>query len=135
MPPVSLSHYRIDSELGRGGIGVLYRAFDQRLHRSVAIKVLANAVAADPLRRTSILDEARMYFKTLMTTRRFSASRQPRGARVSAIKSSSAAARRDQPFHARPHPTRLIGRSRMFRVRYALTVLILVLPVALSRAQ
>ncbi len=58
MPPVSLSHYRIDSELGRGGMGVLYRAFDQRLHRSVAIKVLANAVAADPLRRTSILDEA-----------------------------------------------------------------------------
>ena len=55
----TLSHYRIESEIGRGGMGVVYRATDTRLNRPVAIKVLAPGAAADAERIKRFIQEAR----------------------------------------------------------------------------
>jgi eukaryotic-like serine/threonine-protein kinase len=55
----TLGHYRIDSKLGEGGMGVVYRAFDTHLDRAVAIKVLRPDATASPDRRRRFVQEAK----------------------------------------------------------------------------
>jgi predicted Ser/Thr protein kinase len=52
--------YRIESVLGRGGMGTVYLATHARLERKVALKVIAPALADDPDFRTRFLRESRL---------------------------------------------------------------------------
>jgi Tol biopolymer transport system component len=56
----TLSHYRVSTALGAGGMGAVYRATDTRLDREVAIKVLPPEVAADPRRLSRLRREAHL---------------------------------------------------------------------------
>src|SRR5262245_50773444 len=55
----TLGRYRIVRPLGRGGMGQLYLAFDDRLQRQIAIKVLPPHLVSDPGRRRRFEREAR----------------------------------------------------------------------------
>ena len=60
LPPGSrLGPYQIVAPLGAGGMGEVYKARDTRLERTVAIKILAEALAADPQFRDRFDREAR----------------------------------------------------------------------------
>jgi len=50
--------YRILEELGRGGTGIVHRAFDERLKRDVALKLIPAGIHADPEQRRRLRQEA-----------------------------------------------------------------------------
>ena len=56
----TLAHYQISSQLGKGGMGEVYRARDEKLGRDVAIKVLPEEFAKDPDRVARFQREAKL---------------------------------------------------------------------------
>ncbi|MHC5002454.1 MAG: serine/threonine-protein kinase, partial [Planctomycetota bacterium] len=57
--PARIGNYEVRRELGRGGMGVVYLAHDDRLGRDVAIKMLPDDLAGDPDRLARFEREAR----------------------------------------------------------------------------
>jgi WD40 repeat protein len=53
-----LGHYEIQEVIGRGGMGMVLKAFDERLHRVVAIKVMAGELATSATARRRFVREA-----------------------------------------------------------------------------
>lgn len=51
--------YQVDTMLGKGGMGAVYKAYDRLLKRSVAYKVIGERFARDPRARSHLLSEAR----------------------------------------------------------------------------
>jgi serine/threonine protein kinase len=59
-PGMELAGYRIESMIARGGMGVVYRAFDVQLNRPVALKLLAPELAANDKFRQRFVRESRL---------------------------------------------------------------------------
>lgn len=57
-PGSRIGSFRIERELGRGGMGIVYKAFDDRLQRDVALKAVSGADADDPVKRRRLQNEA-----------------------------------------------------------------------------
>jgi len=58
-PGQTLSHYHLVEKIGQGGMGVVWKARDEKLRRDVALKVLPPDLVQDPERRRRFLHEAR----------------------------------------------------------------------------
>jgi len=59
-PNQKVAHYRLEEQIGEGGMGVVWRATDTKLNRDVAIKVLPEEFSQDPERLSRFQREARL---------------------------------------------------------------------------
>jgi serine/threonine protein kinase len=56
----TISHYRLEDELGRGGMGTVYKAYDTSLDRTVVLKLLSPDLMTEEESRKRFLREARL---------------------------------------------------------------------------
>src|SRR5437667_6442650 len=54
-----IAGYRLEAQIGEGGMAVVFRARDERLHRQVALKILSPTLAADQEFRRRFIRESR----------------------------------------------------------------------------
>jgi serine/threonine protein kinase len=58
--PERIGRYRVTDTLGEGGMGVVYAAFDEQLERPIALKIIRQDSAADPVARERFWREGRL---------------------------------------------------------------------------
>ena len=85
-----LSHFRILEKIGEGGMGVVYKAVDEKLGRNVALKVLQPDAVGDESRRMRFMREARAAAAVITPARRL-------WPPMTVTSSPAAAARADDP--------------------------------------
>jgi len=86
----TLSHYKIVSEIGRGGMGVVYKAEDTKLKRTVALKLL-------PLSTLGNVEDRARFFREAQAAAQL---QHPNIATVYAIEEAFSEGQADQPFIA-----------------------------------